>query len=1042
MADVQQVMDVASKIVDATNNTQNQDNSIVPQGDTGNNNVQVVQGQTSTSSTQVERDSQTTVTTPNTTNDQIVQAAKTGLEQLHQTTPVQETPITTGTNSKLNSAYVKQVYEQVQKLPDFIKKLGMTISETGGKLYINNATVDWQSLGITKDINGEFNGTLEQYQQLINNVLSAGYTTALDFQNYAKELGFAVGKSADNWYTVNNKEVDFSQYTNLGMKILNGQWVGTEEAYKKIIRDIEERSDKTLVDSLNSQGFNAKIINNELYINNKKVDWKEYGLKKVFANVVGTDAQYSQVAQAISAEGYSKETLADFAKSQGLEVQQMENGLVEINGQLFDMAQYTDLGLENVPSIGWGGTEEAYNKIIEDANKRSQVTLDNFVKQQSMSFQLVGNDFYINNRKITKDELNTYGVQVINGQLYGTDAQFKKIVSDTKSQGYTTDQDFVTYAKASNIKTPNTAMLQGLDPKEFGLENINGQWVGSEAQYKELLDFVQNCSPQILGDYVKSQGESYIISDYKSYVNGKFITNDYMKSFGLKFWNGKIWGTQEQYDNFIQAIKDEGYTTSKDLGSYTGSLTQVGNNYTIDGKLVNLENYKQYGLTQIDGKWYGPESAFKKIEEDVAARSDSTLSQYLSGNSKVLEVRDGKVYANGTDVTKIINNSGLELINGEFVGTDDQYKAALAKIEEPYTYKSAFEEEIQNALDEIKNFQAYQTPQETLDLINQLVKSAQEKFSYNPAEDSALILAQKEAERQVREGSAGRGMLYSSGTMETATRKMAELIPQFEQVAYNRFQQEQNRVINVMNAVMQWDEMQADRNMDQFTLLTNKFNTLLDLDARGLEQFKVLLDQRNADKQYELELKQFQLDKKTQEVNQAWATVNEIGYVDEKTSAILGVPVGTKASWLKQVEEEQKNALALQAKQQEYDTQQQQKQYELDRALTEYKAQLDAANNERLQQQENEYNKKLAQQQANRQIAAQRPELKQGDTGNYVRTVQQHLANLGFDCPVDGNFGPKTFKAIGKYQQDEGLTPTGHVDAATWAKILDDQSGY
>ena len=154
--------------------------------------------------------------------------------------------------------------------------------------------------------------------------------------------------------------------------------------------------------------------------------------------------------------------------------------------------------------------------------------------------------------------------------------------------------------------------------------------------------------------------------------------------------------------------------------------------------------------------------------------------------------------------------------------------------------------------------------------------------------------------------------------------------------------------------------------------------------------------------------------------------------------------MGTKASWLKQIEEEQKNALALQAKQQEYDKQQQAKQYELDKSLTEYKAKLDAANAEKLQQKENEYNKKLAQQKANREIAAQRPVLKQGQNNDplYVKTVQQHLSNLGFDCPVTGVYDYKTFKAVGKYQQDEGLTPTGHTDTATWAKILDDQSGY
>jgi hypothetical protein len=1031
MADISGAMDIASKIVDATNNTEQQNNSGVPQADTGDTSLKTVQAPTTG----------TIPTSQTSTNDQIVKAAQEGLSQ-QQASTQQETPITTGTTGRTSTAYMKELYSQVGNLKDFIKKLGYGVAETKDKLYVNNTPVDWASLGISKDLSGNYQGTLPQYEQLINNVKAAGYTTSLDFQSYAKELGANIGRSATNQYTVNNKEVDFSQYTSLGMRLINGQWAGTEEAYKKIIKDVDERSDKTLVDSLNEQGLNAKIINNELYINNKKVDWKAFGLKKVFANVVGTDQQYEQVAKAIETEGYNKDTLSDYAKTVGLQVQELKDNLVTINGQYFDLSQYKDLGLDKIPTLGWGGTEEAYKKIVEDAKKRSQFTLDNYVEQAKMSYQLVGNDVFINNRKISKDELNEYGIQVINGQMYGTDAQFKKVVSETKSEGYTTDLNFVDYTKGAKLKIASTEMTKNFDPTQFGIENINGQWVGSETQYKEALDFLQNSSNQVLGDYVKSSGNGFITaSNGKSYINGKEITEDYLKSFGLKEMGGKIWGTQEQYDSLIQAVQDEGYTSKDDLGSYNTSLEQVGNNYTLDGKLVNLDNYEQYGLTYVDGKWYGPESAFQKVEEDVAARSEDTFAQSIEKTGAEYKVENDKVYVNGTDVTKAVNAAGMELVNGELVGTEAQYKTAQQKINDPYTYQSAFEEEIQNALDEIKNFQAYQTPQETLDLINKLVQTAQEKFSYNPAEDSALIIAQKEAERQVREGSAGRGMLYSSGTMETATRKMAELIPQFEQAAYNRFQAEQNRVINVMNAVMQWDQMQADQNMDQFTMITNKFNSLIDLDARGLEQFKVALDQRNADRQYELELQQFELDRRAQEIEQAWATVNQIGYVDEKYSAILGVPVGTKAAWLQQVQMEQQNAIELQRQQQAYESEQATKQAAIDRQLVEYKAQLDAANAEKLQAQENDYNRKLALRESNSAVAMQRPVVKSGSYGMYVRTLQHSLNLAGYSLAEDGSFGPKTLAALRSYQQAKGIPITGVCDAQTWATILNSEAG-
>jgi hypothetical protein len=1041
-ANIDQVVNVASKIVDATANTETNTNLGTPQVETGNTNLQEIKIQENNTANMGESITTNVTASAGTTNDQIVNAAKQGLEDLQvpkNTTPAQD--ITTGVQSKLNSNYVKDVYENFNDFSSFAKKIGYAVQEWKDKLFVNYTPVDWQSIGVVKDALGNFKGSLAQFQQILNNVKSAGYTSSLDFQNYAKAQGLNVGQNATNTqFTVNGKEVDFSQYASQGMKIVNGQWVGTEAAYKQIIKDITERSDKVLVDALKEMGMKAEIINNDLYINNKKVNWKDYGLKKVFANVVGTDEQYRAVADAIAQEGYSTKTLSEYAKSQGLEVTPTEMGdnTVYINGQVFDLTPYMEQGLNNVPSQGWGGTEEAYNQIITDAKERVPDTLDMYATQNSMSFQSSGSDVYINGRKITKDELANYGIQVINGKLHGTQAQFDQIVSDTKSQGYTSNQDIGAYLKQNKVKS-----VSGLDLTQFGLSQVNGQWVGSESQYKEVVNFLQTRSQKGLTDYVASKDHSVVTSldEGKTYINGKLITDDYIKSFGLKVMNGKVWGSENQYNNLIQAIDSEGYTTNKDLGSYLGNMEITNGITKIDGKMINLGDYANQGLTNVDGQWVGSETVYKKIQEDAAARSDQTLDTYLSGSGMKIEQKDGKFYADGQDVTKIVNNSGLEMIDGKIVGTDAEFKNVQAKIEDPYTYKSAFEDEIQNALTEIKGFQAYQTPQETLDLINQLVKTAQEKFSYDPAADSALILAQKEAERQVREGSGSKGMLYSSGTMETVTRKAAELIPQFEQAAYNRFQAEQNRVMNVMNAVMQWDQMQADRKMDEFTIMNNKFNALLDLDSRALEQFKVVLDQRNADKQYELDLQKFALDKRAAEVEQAWATVNQVGYVDENTSAILGVPVGTKASWLKQVEEEQKNALALQQKQQEYDTTQQQKQYELDKSLVEYKASLDAANAEKLQAQENEYNRKLAIKESNQAIALQRPVVKSGSSGLYVKTVQQFLANIGFDCPVDGSFGPKTVKAVAKYQQDRGLPQTGVVDATTWADMLNYLSG-
>lgn len=51
--------------------------------------------------------------------------------------------------------------------------------------------------------------------------------------------------------------------------------------------------------------------------------------------------------------------------------------------------------------------------------------------------------------------------------------------------------------------------------------------------------------------------------------------------------------------------------------------------------------------------------------------------------------------------------------------------------------------------------------------------------------------------------------------------------------------------------------------------------------------------------------------------------------------------------------------------------------------------------------------------------------------------VQARLNNLGFFCgKADGIAGPRTAKALRSFQKQSGIPVTGHIDAATKAKLL------
>ena len=59
------------------------------------------------------------------------------------------------------------------------------------------------------------------------------------------------------------------------------------------------------------------------------------------------------------------------------------------------------------------------------------------------------------------------------------------------------------------------------------------------------------------------------------------------------------------------------------------------------------------------------------------------------------------------------------------------------------------------------------------------------------------------------------------------------------------------------------------------------------------------------------------------------------------------------------------------------------------------------------------------------------PTLSRGDTGDYVAFLQRFLAVR----PAIGQFGPRTARAVRRYQQSRGLTVDGVVGPNTWKEI-------
>ncbi|MBF4765115.1 caspase family protein [Nocardioides islandensis] len=67
--------------------------------------------------------------------------------------------------------------------------------------------------------------------------------------------------------------------------------------------------------------------------------------------------------------------------------------------------------------------------------------------------------------------------------------------------------------------------------------------------------------------------------------------------------------------------------------------------------------------------------------------------------------------------------------------------------------------------------------------------------------------------------------------------------------------------------------------------------------------------------------------------------------------------------------------------------------------------------------------------------ATARPVVRQGDSGQHVRTAQSCLRTHGYRGPVDGRFTARMATAVRIFQKSQGLPNSGVIDQATWRAI-------
>lgn len=69
-------------------------------------------------------------------------------------------------------------------------------------------------------------------------------------------------------------------------------------------------------------------------------------------------------------------------------------------------------------------------------------------------------------------------------------------------------------------------------------------------------------------------------------------------------------------------------------------------------------------------------------------------------------------------------------------------------------------------------------------------------------------------------------------------------------------------------------------------------------------------------------------------------------------------------------------------------------------------------------------------------VGQSKPMLKKGAKGNTVRELQELLVKRGAALVVDGDFGPKTDRAVREFQGDHGLVVDGVAGPMTWGQLI------
>lgn len=355
-----------------------------------------------------------------------------------------------------------------------------------------------------------------------------------------------------------------------------------------------------------------------------------------------------------------------------------------------------------------------------------------------------------------------------------------------------------------------------------------------------------------------------------SYVNGQLmIGQQVVDTSKLQNIDGRWTGSINDvaglfgYQQLRSGLESTG--RSVDYNPTTGQIS-------VNGIIVDPS---QYSMMNLGGNNYVKPETLQQIIN--ATGGTKPIGQELNKQGITTDQQKGQVSDQTQQTSTDFYRQQYDLLSKDLSDT--------RKMLQDYIGKNTTQDTINSILGEMKNYQGTFTTQ-----ITDLISKSLQPFNYNPAEDKMLDKAIKYADASMMAEMNRRGILNSSITEGRMEQIRTDLMPQYQQLAmqsYNEQIDRQFKTAQFMNQINQQD-------FDRFSTYANAaINQLEKVDEKTLKSFEKVIDTIVSQIQTNTTMQKNEIDAEDKKVQRALDKIKTLGYVDNESSIITGLPVGT-----------------------------------------------------------------------------------------------------------------------------------------------------